>query len=221
MRRTNWKTVSTLVTMALLVGCQDNTVSAPQQASAAPTLMMMAPDEAPRFSMSRVDANNTSSEFTVGPKGGVFAVGNHLVVIPAHSICNPATSSYGAGTWDSPCRALEGSLKIHADVRVANGRTWVDFSPNLRFVPSNNAKDWAWIYLFTPEAVGARDLSSFNILYANSIGGATTDESAQDATLRTYVDTRSGVSARRIKHFSGYTSSGRECDSGSDCIQTP
>ena len=71
------------------------------------------------------------------------------------------------------------------------------------------------------KAAGARDLSSFNILYATGINGATMDESAQDATLRTYVDTRSGISARRIKHFSGYTSSGRECDGGPDCIQIP
>jgi hypothetical protein len=221
MRRTNWKTVSTLVTMALLVGCQDNTVSAPQPSAVGPTLMMMAPGEAPRLSLSGITSNNITTEFTVGPKGGVFMVGNHAVVIPAHSICNPATSSYGPGTWDSPCRALEGNLKIQAEVRVSNGTTWVDFSPALRFVPSNNPANWAWIYMYTPKATNARDLSSFNILYASRIGGATTDESAQDASLRTYVDTHSGLSARRIKHFSGYTSSGRACDSGTDCIENP
>ena len=221
MRRTNWKTVSTLVTMALLVGCQDNSVSAPETASVAPTQMMMAPDEAPRLGLTAITSHNITSEFTVGPKGGVFMVGNHAVVIPAHGICDPATSSYGPGTWDSPCRPLEGSLKIQAEVRVSNGRTWVDFTPSLRFVPSNNPANWAWIYMYTPKASGARDLSSFNILYASRIGGLTTDESAQDATLRTYVDTRSGLSARRIKHFSGYTSSGRACDSGADCIETP
>jgi hypothetical protein len=221
MRRTNWKTVSTLVTMALLVGCQDNTVSAPLQPTAAPTLMMMAPGEAPRLSLSAITSNNLTTEFTVGPKGGVFMVGNHAVVIPAHSICNPATSSYGPGTWDSSCKTLNQNLTIQAVVRVSNGTTSVDFSPSLRFAPSNNPKDWAWIYLYTPKAAGARDLSSFNILYTSGINGATVDESAQDASLRTYVDTRSGISARRIKHFSGYTSSGRECDAGPDCIQIP
>ena len=221
MRRTNWKTVSTLVTMALLAGCQDNAVSAPQQTSAAPTLMMMAPDEAPRMSLSGIASNNIATEFTVTPKGGVFMVGNHAVVIPARSICNPATSSYGPGTWDSPCRPLERDLTIQAVVRVERGRTWVDFSPALRFVPSENPANWAWIYMYTPKAAGAHDLANFNILYASSIGGTTTDESLQDATLRTYVDTRSGLSARRIKHFSGYTSSGRACDSGSDCIENP
>jgi hypothetical protein len=221
MRRTNWKTVSTLVTMAVLAGCQDSMVSAPQQASVGPTLMMMAPDAAPRLSLTNANAMTTSTDFVVGPQGGVFMVGNHAVVIPAHGICNPATSSYGPGTWDSPCRALEGSLKIHAEVRVTSGGTWVDFSPALRFVPSNNAKDWAWIYMYTPNAAGAKNLSGFNILYASSIGGATMDEAAQDASLRTYVDTRAGLSARRIKHFSGYTSSGKECYTGPDCVETP
>jgi hypothetical protein len=219
MRRTNWKTVSTLVTMALLAGCQDSTVSAPQPTSVGPTSMMMAPDEAPRLSLSGIASNNLTSEFTVTPRGGVFMVGNHAVVIPAHSICNPATSSYGPGTWDSSCRPLERDLTIHAVVRVERGQTWVDFSPALRFVPSDNPANWAWIYMYTPKAAGARDLSSFNILYASSIGGSVTDESLQDPTLRTYVDIRSGLSARRIKHFSGYTSSGRACDTGSDCIE--
>jgi len=221
MRRTNWKTVSTLVTMALLAGCQDNTVSAPQQTSVAPTLMMMAPNEAPRLALTGIASNNLTAEFTVTSKGGVFMVGNHAVVIPAHGICNPTTSSYGPGTWDSPCRALTRDLKIHAEVRVEGGRTWVDFTPALRFVPSDNPANWAWIYLYTPKATGAHDVSSFNILYASSIGGTTLDESLQDPTLRTYVDTRSGLSVRRIKHFSGYTSSGRACEAGPDCIDTP
>jgi uncharacterized Rossmann fold enzyme len=43
------------------------------------------------------------------------------------------------------------------------------------------------------------------------------DETPLDPTLRTYVDTWQGMTMRRIKHFSGYTSSsGRSCES-SDC----
>ena len=34
------------------------------------------------------------------------------------------------------------------------------------------------------------------------------DDAATDPTLRTYVDTRTGISVRRIKHFSGYTALG-------------
>ena len=42
MRRTNWKTVSTLVTMIVVAGCQDNVVSAPQGTSVAPASIMLA-----------------------------------------------------------------------------------------------------------------------------------------------------------------------------------
>jgi hypothetical protein len=219
MRRSNWKTVSTLVTIGLLAGCQEQTVSAPSTVSVGPAPMMLAPEGRPQLSLNGGNDDNTSADFIVGPGGGVFFAGNHAVVIPSHGVCNPATSSYGPGTWDAPCAPLTSKLKVHAEVRTVNGRTWVDFSPALRFVPSSNPKDWAWIYLFSQKAVGAHDLSSFTILYAASIGGATTDDAALDSSLRTYVDTRTGISVRRIKHFSGYTSSsGRACDPTVDLL---
>lgn len=212
MRWTNWKTVSTLATLGLLAGCQEP-LSAPGRASVGPAPIMLAPADAPSLGLSGGNQSNTSADFTVGAWGGVFFAGNHAVVIPAQGICDPATSTYGPGTWDDPCSPLRGSLKIHAEVRAENGRTWVDFTPSIRFVPSSNPRDWAWIYMYTPTARGASDLSAFNILYATRIGGPTTDDAVGDQTLRTYVDTQSGVSMRRIKHFSGYTvSAGRSCD---------
>ncbi|MEO5817647.1 MAG: hypothetical protein ABIT20_20430 [Gemmatimonadaceae bacterium] len=222
MRRTNWKTVSTLVTMIVIAGCQENIVSAPQSSSVAPVSMMMAPEGAPRLSLigSYTVGNNNEVEFTVTPAGGVFFVGNHAVVFPARSICDPEKSRYGPGTWDSPCEPLSKPLKIHASVRTAKLGTWVDFSPSLRFVPSNNSNKWVWMYMYTPGVVGARDLSKFAIMFAPTIGADGIDETSSDATLRTYVDTRGGVTSRRIKHFTGYmTSSGRTCDpsSESDC----
>lgn len=211
--RTNWKTVSTLVTMALLSGCMDHSVSAPDLAPVAPATMMLAPQGMPQLSLNGDHESNTSVDFTVGPEGGIFHIGNHALVIPRNGICDPATSSYGVGTWDSPCKALKTSIKMHAVVRLQNGRTWVDFSPDIRYVSSDNPSNWAYIFIFTPGAIGAKDLASFNIDYAMSIGGPRIDESVQDATERTYVDTRYGLVTRRIKHHSGYTSSGfQSCD---------
>lgn len=213
MRRTNWKTVSTLVTMVVVAGCQEGVVSAPQGSSAAPVSMMLAPEGRPQLSLAGKSSDNDDIDFTVGEKGGVFFVGNHAVVFPAHSICDPARSSYGAGTWDSPCAALKGSLKIHATVRTAKLGTWVDFSPSLRFVPSNDPREWVYMYMYAPNVVGAKDLSKYSILFAASIGARGIDEASSDASLRTYVDTRSGITMRRIKHFTGYmNSSGRSCD---------
>ncbi len=208
MRRTNWKTVSTLVTIGLLAGCMDRSISAPASTSVAPVSMMLAPQGAPQLSLALGKSENTSVDFTVGVKGGVFRVGsNAAVVIPAHGICD-LTSTYGLGYWDDPCTPLGVPLKVHAEVRNEQGRTWVDFTPAVRFVPSDNPKKWAYIIMSTPGAKGAEDISRFIILYSPIIGGASIDESAQDASLVTYVDQSSGMSMRRIKHWSGYNSWG-------------
>lgn len=215
MRSFNWKTVSTLVTMLAVAGCQD-IVSAPQENSVAPASMMLAPAGSPQLSLGgKADAGDV--DFTVTPNGGTFLLGNHAVVFPANSICDPSVSSYGPGTWDAPCVALQGSVTIHATIRTAKLGTWVDFSPSLRFVPSNESGQWVYIYMYTPNTKGAKDLSKFSILWAPAVGANGVNDAAADATLRTYINTQSGVAMRRIKHFTGYlTSSGRACDPAVD-----
>jgi hypothetical protein len=180
--------------------------------------MMLAPTGRPSLSLSGGASENVSADFSVGPSGGVYRIGNHAVVFPAHSICDPASSTYGPGAWDDPCKVLNKPITIHAVVRNQEGRSWVDFSPELRFAPSDDASRWVWVFMYTPQTVGAAgDLSRFNILYAQSIGGVVVNDAADDPTLRTYVDTQSGVSFRRAKHFSGYTaSSGNSCDPATD-----
>ncbi|MFI5256538.1 MAG: hypothetical protein ACHQRK_04690 [Gemmatimonadales bacterium] len=216
-QRNYWVVVANVAVMAVLAGCSDNTFSGPVAPSgaasnSAPVTMMLAPAGRPSLSLSGGNAANTTADFTVGPQGGVFFVGNHAVVFPKKSICDPNSTDYNA--WDAPCKTIGKPMHIHAVVRTANGRTWVDFSPELRFAPSTNSSQWVWMFMYTPDARGATgDLSRFNILYAQSIGGATIDDAAADPTLRTYVDTNTGVSVRRIKHFSGYTASaGRDCE---------
>jgi hypothetical protein len=219
-QRNYWVVVANVAVIAALAGCSDNTFVAPtaQQSAAsdgAPVSMMMAPQDRPSLSLSGSAPSNTTADFTVGPQGGVFFIGNHAVVFPKKSICDPARSTYG--DWDAACKTIGKPIRIHAVVRNENGRSWVDFSPELRFAPSADPSRWVWMYMYTPDARGAQgDLSRFNILYAQSIGGVTVDDAASDATLRTYVDTRTGVLVRRIKHFSGYTAwAGRTCDDSS------
>ena len=212
MRSLNWKTVSTLVTMLAVAGCQDS-LSAPQGGSAAPVSMSLAPAGSPQLSLN-VDASSSDDvDFTVTPNGGTFVLGSNAVVFPARSICDPSVSSYGPGTWDQPCVALKGALRIHATIRTAKLGTWVDFSPSLRFVPSNDSKQWVYIYMYTPSVIGVTDLSKYSILWAPALGADGVNDAAGDGTLRTYIDTDSGVAMRRIKHFTAYvTSSGRACD---------
>ena len=209
MRRTNWKTVSTLVTMIGIAGCQEGVVSAPQSESATPVSMMMAPQGAPQLSLSGHSSNNVDVDFTVTPDGGVFFVGKNAVVFPANSICDPSVSSYGTGTWNDECVPLTTPLKIHARVRTAKAGTWVDFKPSLRFVPSDDSRNWVYMFMASKNA----------ILFAPSLGALGVDDASADETVRTYFDVRGGATLRHIKHFTGYmTSSGRSCGQGEpDC----
>ena len=209
MRRTSWFTTGPLLLLAALAGCRDDVVSpvaSPIEAPfTAPAPVSLAPQGRPTLDLNGGSPDSTSTDFYVGPSGGIFFTGNHAVVIPSQSVCDPATSSYGPSTWDSPCSLIQAPLRVHAEVRRANGKVWVDFTPSLRFAPSSNPAKWVWMVMYTPSATGSNvDLSTYNILWAETLGGRTVDETLTDSSLRTYVDTLSGVSLRRIKHFSGY-----------------
>ena len=210
MRRTSWFSVSPLLLLAVLAGCRDGvgspvapTFEAPS--AAAPASVKFAPQGRPTLDLAGTAADSTAVDFVVGPGGGLFYTGNHAVVFPAQSICDPATSSYGPKTWDDPCTPLQSNLKVHAEVRRSNGQTRIDFTPSLRFVPSTSPSRWVWVVMYTPEAKNATgDLSGFNILWTSSLNASGVDETPADSSLRTYVDTWQGISLRRIKHFSGY-----------------
>ncbi len=70
----------------------------------------------------------------------VAQIGNaSKIVFPyaAASVCDPASSSYGIGTWNSPCTAATTPIQITAKTWVdpETGKTRSSFSPALRFVP--------------------------------------------------------------------------------------
>ena len=209
MRRNRWNIAGPLLLLSALAGCREGVVSpaerpieAPQAVAPAP--MSLAPQGHPTLDLVGGLPDSASVDFDISPNGGIFDLGNHAVVFPAQSVCDPATSSYGPGTWDTPCTALQTSIRVHAEVRRVNGQTAVDFTPSLRFVPSTNPARWVWLVMYTPSAIGSSDLSGFNILWESTFGGATVDETLSDSSLRTYVDTWQGTSLRRIKHFTGY-----------------
>lgn len=195
--------------MIVIAGCQDGVVSAPQSA----VREMRAPEGAPQLSLSKSQSNDADVDFTVTPAGGVFFLGRNAIVFPANAICDPATSSYGAGTWDDACSPLATPLTIHATVRTTTAGTWVDFKPSLRFVPSEDSHEWVYMYM----------RSQNPILFAPSIGALGVDDAASDATVKTYFDANRGYTLRRVKHFTGYmTSSGRACTEGDpDCYPVP
>ena len=228
MRRNRWNIAGPLLLLSALVSCREGVVSpaaGPIEAplAAAPAPMSLAPQGRPHLDLVGGLPDSASVDFDISPNGGIFDLGNHAVVFPAQSVCDPATSSYGAGTWDQPCTPLQTSIRVHAEVRRVNGETAVDFTPSLRFVPSDNPARWVWLVLYTPSAVGSTNLTDYNILWESTFGAQTVDETPSDSSLRTYVDTWQGISLRRIKHFTGYIMpGGRSCDpANEECPSNP
>ena len=150
-----------------------------------------------------------SADFTVTPSGGVFSLGPHAIYFPANSICDPATSSYGPTEWDAPCEVLTAPIRFHAEIRVVDGRSYVDFTPAVRFVPTDEPANSVWLYMKTsalstdPDSALAA-LRRMSVLYSQQIGDVGVNEARTDPSLRTYVWLDGGISYRRIKHFSGY-----------------
>ncbi len=134
---------------------------------------------------------NSVASFTVG--------GVHRLVMPTHAVCDPATSSYGVGTWNAPCTPATVSVTITARSWYdAAGHPHIDFAPHLRFVPG----------LATPVTLYEKDRSSTlpsttTIAYCDDTGTCV-DEATSDPTLATTVQ-NGGTASRVIKHFSGYT----------------
>lgn len=167
--------------------------------------------------INQMASDSSSADFTVSPSGGSFRMGNHEIVFPKNAICDPARSGYGPQLWDVDCEPLKDAIRIHAELRVQDGREWVDFSPELRFKPSGSPSNWVWIYMHTPAAT--QPGASLNILWSPAIGVPGIDESLSDPTLRTYVNASLGYAYRRIKHFSGYNVTSGRSESGEEATE--
>jgi hypothetical protein len=179
--------------------------SAPAAApDASPTPVAPSPATPPAGSV----ADTLVTTFTINPGTATTRVlGEHKVQFPADAVCDPATSSYGPGTWDAPCAPLGRGQKVTVTARsytTAEGEPRVDFAPALRFVP---AADKAVVLSLKhkPNAAGPQPASdNAAILYCPD-ASACVDEALADETLVTQADLKGGFLFRRIKHFSGYS----------------
>jgi hypothetical protein len=157
-----------------------------------------------------VAEDSASADFTVTPSGGVFNLGPHAIYFPANSICDPATSSYGPTEWDAPCQPATEPIRFHAEVREINGRSYIDFTPAVRFVPTDEDANSVWLYMKTSALTADSTvdvlsiLRRMSVLYSPALGEAGINEALTDPSLRTYVWLDGGIAFRRIKHFSGY-----------------
>ena len=143
-----------------------------------------------------------------------YAFGDNWVYFPARSICDPATSSYGVGTWDMPCTALRQAISVTVHWSNKGGHAYARFSPELRFVPAEAWNVSRWVILSLHDHKRIREVGDYKILSdaGGSIGWI--DESLTDQTLRAWIDPLHNSVVRRVKHFSGYMVAAGAFDSG-------
>ena len=91
-----------------------------------------------------------------------LGAGNSLY-FPAHSLCDPTKSTYGMGEWDKPCSEATRPLTIAVKAWMdSTGHPRIDFQPSVRFVPSNDSRDW--VVLTFADYQASLD-PMYNILY--------------------------------------------------------
>lgn len=152
----------------------------------------------------------TTADITVMPSGGTFALGKHSIRFPRKSICD-LSSSYGPTEWDKPCQPAQGPVSFHVEIMVgANGREFLHFTPEARFVPTTKPSDYVMLLMRVDNTANASE-EDLQILWSPAFGVPAIDESIEDPTLRTKVNFGAGMLQRRVKHFSAYVIRDGEC----------
>jgi hypothetical protein len=141
--------------------------------------------------------------FTIWPGFAVFEkFGEHTLYIPANVVCDPATSGYGAESWDAPCARAKAPIEVVATWSTVNGRPVISFSRDLRFAPSNHERDW--VSLSLRDTKGIDPDRYYTILWFDKKAGQWVDESATDPTLKARTSQSGNLVTRRLKHFSDW-----------------
>ena len=141
--------------------------------------------------------------FTIWPGFGVFEkFGDHTLYMPADVVCEPGKSGYGAAYWDTPCAPAKAPIEVTARWSVEGGRPVISFSPDLRFAPSKQSRDW--VQLSLKDTKGIDPEQYYTILWYDKDAKQWVDESATDPTLKARTNTSGNLVTRRLKHFSDW-----------------
>jgi hypothetical protein len=217
------------VVVAAVAGCSDSATS-PREGST----RALSPGGVPTLDLTPTFSSYRTTTFTLTSAGGKYSIGDGLytIVFPANSVCDPAKSSYGPGTWDDNCKTLSDgqSITVTATYGFTTQGLSVDFQPALRFSPKQEVRISTGVYagiLTTFSDYFAANPSALHFLaiyYAPDLTSAGKTDAAFDYSLITHVNLTTGQVWRRIKHFSGYNvTTGLPCDPSPDdpdCIDT-
>ena len=183
-----------LALFALIVAigaCSDSALSPAHEQriiSGDPASMALSQNDTLRFSFTVLPQYTTSASLGQG----------NWIVFPPSSICDPTTSGYGSDYWDEACQPKGDSTVVSVQAWLdADGHPNLNFSPALRFVPSDSQS----VLIRMADQTADTNLK---ILYCHTFGDSTcVDEAATDSSLMTQKDASGGY-YRRIRHFSGY-----------------
>jgi hypothetical protein len=185
----------------LLAACSENSIA---PASQAPEEEPTAFDYGGGATADLSPYDTLKFSITIDPsRQTYFDLGSgNSITFPVGSLCNPTKSTYGVGEWDKPCTRATSPVTVAVTAWLdGHGHPRVDFTPNVRFVPTWDPRQWVRITFSDLQA--SLDLS-FAILYCPSAHSQCKDEAKSDITLMTYRDPITHKLTRRIKHFSGY-----------------
>lgn len=181
-----------LVAMIAAIGaCSESAVSPTHEQrviTGDPANMALSQNDTLRFSFTVLPQYTTSASLGQG----------NWIVFPPSSICDPVTSGYGPEYWDESCQPKTDSTVVSVQAWLdADGHPNLDFSPALRFVPSDSQS----VLIRMADQTADPNLK---ILYCHNFADSTcVDEAATDSSLMTQQDASGGY-FRRIRHFSGY-----------------
>jgi hypothetical protein len=197
-----------LFSIAALVAACSDTPGAPRSESVDETQVVRV--EGAARSLSATDTSKF--EITIDPRTSTtwdLGSGNFLT-IPKGAVCDPTVSSYGASEWDKPCTTLTRTLTVKVMMWTGpNGHPRSDFSPNIRFAPTLDARSFV-VITFADLDAALNPL--YTIDYCPTVTGRCYNEALTDLSLATVRDPRTGKVTRRIKHFSGYNVAAGEED---------
>ena len=207
-----------------VLACSDSALS-PNGASRS-----LAPGGAPSLDVdaSLLFIGVKTTTITLTSAGGTYSIGNGLfsIKIPSNAVCDPAVSSYGSGTWDSPCTTLASGQSLAVTVTygfTSNNVPVLDVSPGIRFSPNSvvtlgtNAYAATIVANATYYASNQQALHYFGMYYTPDLGVTAYTDAANDNSLITHVNISTGYVWRRVKHFSGYNIlNGLPCDPSPD-----
>jgi len=209
--------------LVAVAGCSDSSLS-PNGGSS----RSLAPGHAPVLDASVSFSGFKTTTITLTSAGGTYSIGNGLftVKIPSNAVCDPAVSSYGDGTWDSPCTTLASGQSLTVTITygfTSNNVPVFDISPGIRFNPNSVVTLGTNAYAASITANSSyysaypQALHYFGMYYTPDLGTTGYTDAGKDNSLITHVNLSTGYVWRRVKHFSGYNiQTGLPCDPSPD-----